>query len=179
MYLRQKLWSFQEVKLGLGSQEVEIADDYVYLGVTFNYNVSFRKAISKHVTQAMFALLEKSRILRLPVDFGNCLTNVFYQFCCMGSKSGVVKISVKLKSFTETVYVCSLKTFNFTPNCMICGGTGRTDMKTRMWNMISSPATPTVWCVFSRNLRIFKVTLSMPSQSKKIIVFEIICDVAY
>ena len=39
---------------------------------------------------------------------------------------------------------------------------------TRMWNMISSPATPTV-CLEqkSENFQSLKMTLSMPSQSQK------------
>ena len=51
---------------------------------------------------------------------------------------------------------------------------------TRMWNMISSPATPTV-CLDqkSSNLQSRNVTLSMSSPSQKIIVFEMICNVAY
>ena len=48
-----------------------------------------------------------------------------------------------------------------------------------MWNMISSPATPTVYLEQkSENFQSRNVTLSMPSQSKKI-VFKIICNVAY
>ena len=52
-------------------------------------------------------------------------------------------------------------------------------IKTRMWSMISSPATPTV-CLEQKsvNFQSRNVTLSMPSPSKKI-VFEIICNVAY
>ena len=44
----------------------------------------------------------------------------------------------------------------------------RRHMMTRMWNMISSPATPTV-CVEqkSENFQSRNVTFSMPSQSQK------------
>ena len=66
-------------KFFLGADEVEMKDDYIYLGVTFNFNGSFKKAIDKQVTQArkaMFALLEKSRILRLPVDIACNLFDV-------------------------------------------------------------------------------------------------------
>ena len=50
----------------------------------------------------------------------------------------------------------------------------------RMWNIISSPATPTV-CLEqkSEHFQSRNVALSMPSPSKRIIAFEIICNVAY
>ena len=53
-------------------------------------------------------------------------------------------------------------------------------IQTRMWNMISSPASPTV-CLKqkSESFQSLNVTLLMPSPSKKIIVFEIICNVAH
>ena len=46
-------------------------NDYVYLGVSFNYNGRFDKTISKQVSQtrrALFSLLSKAVKLRLPVD---------------------------------------------------------------------------------------------------------------
>ena len=49
-------------KFYIGNDEVQVNEDYVYLGVTFNFNGSFRKAISKQISQArkaMFSLLEK------------------------------------------------------------------------------------------------------------------------
>ena len=50
----------------------------------------------------------------------------------------------------------------------VWNGKTNTDMKTRMWNMISSPATPTVCLELkSENVQSRNVTLSMPSQSKK------------
>ena len=48
-----------------------VVDDYVYLGVKFHYNGSFKKAISKQVTQArkaLFGMLSKARSLVLPID---------------------------------------------------------------------------------------------------------------
>ena len=54
-----------------GPDELEIVDDFVYLGVKFNYNGSFQKAISKQVSQvrkALFAMLTKAKKLRLSID---------------------------------------------------------------------------------------------------------------
>ena len=36
----------------LGEEEVDVAYDYVYLGVTFNYNGTFTKAMEKQINQA-------------------------------------------------------------------------------------------------------------------------------
>ena len=58
-------------KFYLDQDEIEVVDDYVYLGVKFNYNGSFKKAINKQISQAikaMFALLEKAKVLNLPID---------------------------------------------------------------------------------------------------------------
>ena len=55
----------------LGENVIEVVGEYVYLGVIFNYNGLFTKAINKQITQAkkaMFALLEKAKILKLPID---------------------------------------------------------------------------------------------------------------
>ena len=35
-----------------GDDALEVVDDFVYLGVKFNYNGNFKKAISKQMTQA-------------------------------------------------------------------------------------------------------------------------------
>ena len=45
--------------------------NYTYLGVVFNFNGLFNKAIGKQIAQArkaMFGLLEKAKILKLPID---------------------------------------------------------------------------------------------------------------
>ena len=39
-------------KFQLGSNEIEVVEQYVYLGILFNYNGSFKKAIDKQITQA-------------------------------------------------------------------------------------------------------------------------------
>ena len=55
----------------LGSQNLEVTLDYIYLGVTFNYNGKFTKAINKQITQAKrasFSMVAKARKLQLPID---------------------------------------------------------------------------------------------------------------
>ena len=46
-----------------GHKHIEVVDDYVYLGCTFNYNGNFHKAIAKQVSQAKkayYSLMEKT-----------------------------------------------------------------------------------------------------------------------
>ena len=72
----------------------------IYFGVAFKFNGSFKKATDKQVTKArnrkaILALLERSRILRLPVDI---MCNLFdacvrYQSSCMVQKFGDLEIS--------------------------------------------------------------------------------------
>ena len=52
-------------------QEVKVVEDYTYLGVIFNYNGTFKKALENQKAvglRAMQALLSKIRILSLDVD---------------------------------------------------------------------------------------------------------------
>ena len=39
-----------------GSDKLEVVDEYVYLGVKFNYNGKYKKMIQKQITQARKAL---------------------------------------------------------------------------------------------------------------------------
>ena len=51
--------------------EVEVVSDYVYLGITMNYNNSLNKAIEKQLTlanKALFSMLSKINKLNLPLD---------------------------------------------------------------------------------------------------------------
>ena len=126
----------------LGSNEIEVKDDYVYLGVTFNYNGSFKKAISKQISQgrkAMFALVEKAKILRLPTDivlelFETCVVPVLLYGAEIWGWENLNDIDIFHRNFLRNL----LKTFKFTPNCMLYGETGSfnmsTKIKTRMIN---------------------------------------------
>ena len=58
-------------KFMFAGNEIEVVDDYVYLGIKFNYNNSFSKAVEKQLVlakKAMFSLLSKVENLNLPVD---------------------------------------------------------------------------------------------------------------
>ena len=111
-----------------------MVEEYTYLGVTFNYNGLFRKALNKQITQArkaMFALLAKAKSLKLPIDitcelFERTVTPVLPYGCEIWGPSDIKDIEIFHRSFLRIL----LKTFKFTPNCMLYGETGVTNMNT-------------------------------------------------
>ena len=57
--------------LSYGDDIIEVVSEYVYLGVTMNYNNEFVKAMRKQLDQgrkAQFYMLIKCRKLALPID---------------------------------------------------------------------------------------------------------------
>ena len=118
----------------LGTTEIDVVEEYTYLGVTFNYNGLFRKALNKQITQArkaMFALLAKAKSLKLPIDI-TCelseiiVTPVLLYGCEIWGPSDIKDIEIFHRGFLRIL----LKTFEFTPNCMLYGETGVTNMNT-------------------------------------------------
>ena len=54
-----------------GCDVVEVVSNYVYLGITMNYNNTYEKAIRKQLDQgrkAQFSLLVKANKLEMPID---------------------------------------------------------------------------------------------------------------
>ena len=119
-----------------GDKQVEVTEDYVYLGVTFNYNGSFRKAMEKQIMQArkaMYSLLQKARILKLPFD----IVFELYEQCVIpvllyGSEIWGFENLNSLETFHRKFFKLVLKSFRFTPNCMIYGETNSVDIKTKV-----------------------------------------------
>ena len=55
----------------LNGTKLDIVDDYLYLGIKFNYNGKFTKAkqhVFQQASKAMFALLKRGSHLHLPID---------------------------------------------------------------------------------------------------------------
>lgn len=76
-------------KWTLGSHTLEVTQDYIYLGVVYNYNGRFTKAIKKQINQARrasFSLMAKARKNKLPVDlqlhlFDTCILPILLYGC--------------------------------------------------------------------------------------------------
>ena len=121
-------------KFLMGSNEIEVVDQYVYLGVVFNHNGSFKKAINKQITQArkaMFAVVEKAKVLCLPINivcelFNVCVVPVLLYGSEIRDYGNLKDVEVFHRGFMRMI----LKTFKFTPNAMLYGELGSTDMST-------------------------------------------------
>ena len=117
-----------------GDNTIGIVDDYVYLGVTFNYNGSFQK-IFKRLTDrargAMFSLITKARRLALPIDIQmelfdkTVLPILLYSFEIWGY-SNMGHLEIFYRKFLKN----TLKLGKSTPNSMVYGEFGKSPLQT-------------------------------------------------
>ena len=112
-----------------GSDKLDVVDEYVYLGVKFNYNGKYKKMIQKQITQARKALccmLAKARKLQLPIDiqcqlFDNLVLPVLLYGSEVWGYEDLLQIEVFHRKFLRLI----LHVNRCTPDCMIYGETGR------------------------------------------------------
>ena len=72
-----------------GNIDLEQVDDYIYLGICFNWNGSFVKAkqlLHDKASKAMYSLIQKGRRLNLPTDimlklFDSCVEPIVLYGC--------------------------------------------------------------------------------------------------
>ena len=88
-----------------GTEKLDVVDEYVYLGVKFNYNGNYKKMIAKQITQARKALycstLTKPGSYSYPLIYGvNCLTILCYLSYYMVVKYVGMNMCCKLRYFT-------------------------------------------------------------------------------
>ncbi len=115
-----------------GDDVLDVVDEYVYLGTTFNYNGLFKKAIKKQVNQArraMYALLAKAKKLALPVDiqcelFNQIVTPILLYGCEIWGFENLDQVQVFHRKFLKNV----LKLNKRTANCMVYGEVGCFDL---------------------------------------------------
>ena len=111
------------------NETLEIVDDFVYLGVTFNYNGSFKKSISKQVIKArraMYSMLVKAKKLQLTVDtqchlFDHLVLPVLLYGSEVWGCENINQIEVFYRKFLRVI----LNVNKCTPDCMVYGETGR------------------------------------------------------
>ena len=83
--------------------------------------------------KAMYSLLQKARILKLPFD----IVFELYEQCVIpvllyGSEIWGFENLNSLETFHRNFFKLVLKSFRFTPNCMIYGETNSVDIKTKV-----------------------------------------------
>ena len=116
----RKIPSFQ-----FNNQKLSVVDDYVYLGVTFNYNNKFRKAQTKQLlNQARRAMYSLLFIWTCQLIYcWNYLTNYSFQSFCMAAKSWDSKL-YGISKFSTCSVKKKLMLNKSTANCMVLGELG-------------------------------------------------------
>uniref|UniRef100_A0ABM0MA50 RNA-directed DNA polymerase from mobile element jockey-like n=1 Tax=Saccoglossus kowalevskii TaxID=10224 RepID=A0ABM0MA50_SACKO len=102
-----------------GNETIEVTFDYIYLGITFNYNNKFRKAICKQTNQArcaMFSLLMEAKQLCPPIDIQ---LQLLYG-CEIWGHADLSQIESFYLKFCKRL----LKVHKNTANCMVYGELG-------------------------------------------------------
>ena len=112
-----------------GHDIIEVVSEYVYLGVTMNYNNNFTKAIKKQLDQgrkAQFSMLVKARKLNLPIDiqcslFESLVFPTLLYGCEVWGFQDINMLEVFYRKFIKKM----LKLRPSTASCMIYGEVGR------------------------------------------------------
>ena len=112
-----------------GDSSLDVVSDYTYLGVIFNYNGSFNKAMKKQINQArraMFHLKSKARKLSLPIDVQCELFDVLVApILLYGSEVWGYENLECIEMFYKKFLKSLLGLKRGTANCMVFGELGR------------------------------------------------------
>ena len=116
-------------KFMFGGEELSICFDYTYLGIIFNYNNVFKKAIDKQVCQASrasYAMKMKLESLCLPLDlqlqlFDQLVLPILLYGCEVWGFEKLTQIESFYLKFCKSLLGVHRKT----PNCMVYGELGR------------------------------------------------------
>ena len=126
VFSRGKIRNQPVVKFG--DTLLDVKSEYVYLGITFNYNNTFKKAICKQVTQAkraMYSMIVKCKKLCLPIDiqlklFHQLIVPILLYGCEVWGYENIEQIEVLHRKFLKQL----LHLNKSTTNCMVYGETG-------------------------------------------------------
>ena len=115
-------WTLEGVRL-------EVASEFCYLGVHFNYNNNMKKAIHHQVKQAeraLYALRSKIRRLNLPLDIAIHLFNhTITPILLYGSEVWAFEDTEQLDVFQRKFLKEEMGLRRSTPNCMVYGEVGQ------------------------------------------------------
>ena len=122
----------------MGDINIETISEYCYLGVVFNFNGKFSKAISERIVparKAMFSLNSKAVRLQLPPDIQiNLFDKVVLPICMYGCEvwgyANIEPLEIFYRKFIKRV----LGIHKTTPNCMVYGETGRYPMANSIYS---------------------------------------------
>ena len=126
IFSKGKIRKYKSFKFGDNS--VDVVDDYVYLGTTFNYNGTFNKAKAKQVLQAKkatFGLMSKVRQLNLAVDtFVELFERLIIPILLYGSEIWGYENHRHLQVMCNNVMRKFLRLHKSTSTCMLIGELG-------------------------------------------------------
>ena len=118
--------------------EIEVTDDYVYLGCTFNFNNKFnkaRKAQVTHARRALFSLKHKAYDLDLPIDIQlELFDQVISPILLYGSEVWGFEDLTILEKFHLNFCKRVLGVHKYTPNSMVLRELGRDKLIGRIEN---------------------------------------------
>lgn len=131
--MQTKEYNKEKTKFKFGDTNIEIVDDYTYLGVIFNYSNWFSKTVNAQVNQvrrALFSMLNKSYNLSLPPDiqiklFDQLVLPVLLYGCEIWAFRNTYQTEALHTKFCKSI----LKLSKYTPNCMVYGELGQHKMK--------------------------------------------------
>tara|TARA_B110000196_G_scaffold86649_1_gene75141 strand:- start:271 stop:3555 length:3285 start_codon:yes stop_codon:yes gene_type:complete len=117
----------------IGNLKIDTIFEYCYLGIVFNYNGSFTKAITERITLAqkgMFGLNAKAVNLQLPPDIHiDLFEKMITPICLYGSEvwgySNLEPVEVFYRKFIKRI----LGLNKSTPNCIVYGEVGKRPLK--------------------------------------------------
>ena len=111
-----------------GNKAVDVVENYVYLGVTFNYNGKFNKAKAKQVLQgkkAHYIVISKVKQHNMPVDvFTELFERIAISVLLYGSEIWGYEGTEHLQVIFNNIMMGFLRCLETTPVCMINGELG-------------------------------------------------------
>ena len=113
----------------IGSIDIDTSSEYEYLGILFNFNGSFGKAIEDRITparKAMFGLNEKAANLLLPPDihidlFEKMIVPIFLYGSEVWGYGNIEPLEIFYRAFIKRVLGLNKNT----PNCIVYGEVGK------------------------------------------------------
>ena len=132
IFSRGKVRNYRQFRFA--GEDIEVVADYVYLGIRFNYNNSFSKAVEKQLVlakKAMFSMLSKVAKLDLPVDiqlglYDQLVVPVLLYGCEIWGCNNLSGLELFQRKFLKNL----LQVSKYTANCIIYGETGRHELET-------------------------------------------------
>ena len=138
IFSRGKVKKFKPFKFG--DNTIDVVDDYVYLGTTFNYNGTFNKAKSKQALQAKkatFSLITKIKQLNLTFETSvELFERLIIPVLLYGSEIWGYENPKQLQTMVNNVMRKFLRLHKSTPMCMINGELGLKEVSEYIDNRI-------------------------------------------